>query len=638
MDNNETLRTYKAIDITLISGDKDAINLSSNASEEQKKILDGDDVIYSHTELYEDKASHVYNIQRADKDFQERVKTNPELHEKLLEDFEKNPQPVKTYKHVIAEELDLTYDNANDELKKELEKATYVSSEMNSKGVVSHTFIDPDKDNENTLIVEASPDFSQDTQKKLNYKTSIEVEGINEDEKITSEQVLEEDQHSEAYIRARDRFNHEHYKKEYNNPYHPSTEKQEFEDYTKGWIEAEDARSELLTSNEKKEIDELYNNISSFNEKEEFDNVPDYQEFDYSEVKLSENFRAEELDSAYQNAKHEEQLALDSDDFHYSRTEAYENGDVKHLFFDDIKNDTVRIDASDDLAKNIREELKISKDDFFNSIDIPENKDISKLKRKDELEKKDNKSIDSSLDRKFTIVNKGNDTVYSYSNDPSKIAIKESRSKISTKESTPAIVNNVLQIAEDKGWSSIKVKGTKEFKKSAWLEGNLKGLEVKGYTPTEQDIRKLESESEKRGVNLITEDKTPEDKIPEKKVGNDKQTDDKQTRINDLKEAMSNLSKEDAIKKHPSLEKIYEIEPSAISFYQAQKGLPKSQENEFVRKATDRAIEVLSSGKALPNFESKENTKQEHEPPKTKTVVQEEVTVKTTKQKDIDFD
>ena len=111
------------------------------------------------------------------------------------------------------------------------------------------------------------------------------------------------------------------------------------------------------------------------------------------------------------------------------------------------------------------------------------------------------------------------------------------------------------------------MKGTKEFKKDVWLEAKLRGIEVKGYKPNEQDLRKLSSESEKRGINIIEEDNKDKDPAPALKFENSK--------ITELKEAMASLPKHEAIEKFPELKKVYAVEPSAIAFYKSQKGLPK---------------------------------------------------------------
>lgn len=62
-----------------------------------------------------------------------------------------------------------------------------------------------------------------------------------------------------------------------------------------------------------------------------------------------------------------------------------------------------------------------------------------------------------------------------------------------TKKSDAETIKAMLDIVENKGWKSIKITGTKEFKSQAWLEASLKGIEVRGYKPTEQDLINLKS-------------------------------------------------------------------------------------------------------------------------------------------------
>lgn len=91
------------------------------------------------------------------------------------------------------------------------------------------------------------------------------------------------------------------------------------------------------------------------------------------------------------------------------------------------------------------------------------------------------------------------------------IAFEDRKTSLHTSRQDEKTINAMLDLAESKNWSSIKLKGTEEFKQKAWLEASLRGIETKGYKPTERDLAELQAKQENRTVNNIEglETKTP---------------------------------------------------------------------------------------------------------------------------------
>lgn len=52
-------------------------------------------------------------------------------------------------------------------------------------------------------------------------------------------------------------------------------------------------------------------------------------------------------------------------------------------------------------------------------------------------------------------------------------------------------VRLMIETAAHRGWTSIKITGSKEFRRETWLEGQAHGISVKGYQPTELDWQDL---------------------------------------------------------------------------------------------------------------------------------------------------
>ena len=63
----------------------------------------------------------------------------------------------------------------------------------------------------------------------------------------------------------------------------------------------------------------------------------------------------------------------------------------------------------------------------------------------------------------------------------------------------------MLDVAKAKGWDSIKISGSQEFKQQMWLEAESRGIATKGYKPSPEDLAILESRREERATNSIAE-------------------------------------------------------------------------------------------------------------------------------------
>ena len=54
------------------------------------------------------------------------------------------------------------------------------------------------------------------------------------------------------------------------------------------------------------------------------------------------------------------------------------------------------------------------------------------------------------------------------------------------------VLHSVVAIAEARGWRALTVKGTESFRQSMWREAALRGIEVRGYEPTEAEILQMQ--------------------------------------------------------------------------------------------------------------------------------------------------
>lgn len=100
------------------------------------------------------------------------------------------------------------------------------------------------------------------------------------------------------------------------------------------------------------------------------------------------------------------------------------------------------------------------------------------------------------------------------------IAFSDKGNQLSTSKSDQQTIADMLQVAKAKGWNTVKLRGSKEFKRQAYIEAAAMGLIVKGYSPTPQDLAMVEARKKELGVHSIEEHKTqskePKQQQPEK--------------------------------------------------------------------------------------------------------------------------
>ncbi|NIA52535.1 hypothetical protein HAV22_02550 [Massilia sp. TW-1] len=105
------------------------------------------------------------------------------------------------------------------------------------------------------------------------------------------------------------------------------------------------------------------------------------------------------------------------------------------------------------------------------------------------------KAVPASVVRRFLKV----ETDYYF---PDKtLAFVDRGEKLATRGAHPEVVRSLVEIAQARGWSNITVKGTEEFRRSAWMEAAQAGLKVAGYQPTALDLAELAN----RPVNNMVE-------------------------------------------------------------------------------------------------------------------------------------
>ena len=111
------------------------------------------------------------------------------------------------------------------------------------------------------------------------------------------------------------------------------------------------------------------------------------------------------------------------------------------------------------------------------------------------------------------------DNAYHFRDDNSTVAFVDRGAKLSTEHDFPDIARSMVELAQAKGWTKLDLKGTDEFKREAWLEASMRGLDTKGFDAREVDQARLaeiraERKTERAGTNSVEAANREQERTP----------------------------------------------------------------------------------------------------------------------------
>lgn len=89
---------------------------------------------------------------------------------------------------------------------------------------------------------------------------------------------------------------------------------------------------------------------------------------------------------------------------------------------------------------------------------------------------------------------------YHYEAKPNVQAFRDLGARLETDTNSRKVAGDLVAIADSRGWTDLKLTGTEEFKREVWLEASLRGIEVRGFKPTEADRALLIKRERDRGT------------------------------------------------------------------------------------------------------------------------------------------
>ncbi len=85
-----------------------------------------------------------------------------------------------------------------------------------------------------------------------------------------------------------------------------------------------------------------------------------------------------------------------------------------------------------------------------------------------------------------------------------KVAFSDHGKRLTTDHDDPTVIHGMVLRAQQKGWTSLRVKGSEGFKVEVWIQATIAGIEVEGYNPREIDRARLD---ERKGETLTKQHK-----------------------------------------------------------------------------------------------------------------------------------
>ena len=106
--------------------------------------------------------------------------------------------------------------------------------------------------------------------------------------------------------------------------------------------------------------------------------------------------------------------------------------------------------------------------------------------------------VPPEVSKKYLTRNAGSFFFKDERKDQQRLAFVDQGAKLNTSVNDLEVAEAMMSMAKTKGWGSVKLNGSPEFKSNAFAAAKMAGLEVEGYTPTDLDYIKLEEQQKLR--------------------------------------------------------------------------------------------------------------------------------------------
>ncbi|CAN7656162.1 hypothetical protein LJR129_005134 [Acidovorax sp. LjRoot129] len=168
---------------------------------------------------------------------------------------------------------------------------------------------------------------------------------------------------------------------------------------------------------------------------------------------------------------------------------------------------------------------------------------------------------------------------YHFQRNPEAVAFHDRGNKLETPTNSPAVAESMVRIAEARGWDEIRVTGTESFKREVWFKAAAQGMHVRGYTPNDTDLAKLEA--------IKREDFRAREKT--------NSIEGERSREQKMAEAFKNEKPEQALKTYPELAAVY-AGVEAARRHAGKESLSEEETRVVMARVTQNATKSVESG------------------------------------------
>jgi hypothetical protein len=163
--------------------------------------------------------------------------------------------------------------------------------------------------------------------------------------------------------------------------------------------------------------------------------------------------------------------------------------------------------------------------------------------------------------------------------------------KLATRGEHPEVVRALVEIAKERGWDSVTVKGSEAFRRAAWMEAARNGMQIAGYKPTELDLAQLKQREPNNSIEPgLVRDQGATRPEPLSKSAEEQQ---KVRTLDEKLSAFANDRPTLVVKKYPELVQAYALLDVARKF--AEVHMP-GHEDRFVAVGRELITQQIREG------------------------------------------
>jgi hypothetical protein len=173
-----------------------------------------------------------------------------------------------------------------------------------------------------------------------------------------------------------------------------------------------------------------------------------------------------------------------------------------------IKRDEIVMNTEKDETKNLKE--KVGDKVEVSAETVKENSVSREPSEQEKIDEREGRKpsrvkydyvVPSNIQANYVHTNNVGESEKFFHRDNSKVvAFEDKGERLNTKNEDTKTIGAMLDVAKVKGWESIAVNGSAEFRREAWLEGQSQGLDVRGHKPNEKDFAELEQRRQDKAI------------------------------------------------------------------------------------------------------------------------------------------